>query len=75
MWVLHLRHTTSGLMSKNVSPTLSKRWNRQSMEPIRLQSFMSAPFSWNSFFHNCPPAKFFILQNKPCKISKLETGN
>ena len=36
---------------------------------------MPAPFSWNSFFHKCPPAKFVILQNKPCKISKLETGN
>ena len=54
---LHLRKITSGLALKSVPPIISKRWNRQSMEQIRLKFFMSPPSRWNTNFSKMSPPK------------------
>ena len=48
MFVVRLRNITSDLALKNVFPSITKRWNRQLMEQMRLKFFMYLPSKWNS---------------------------
>ena len=61
MCVVRLRNITSGLALKNVFPSITKQWNRQLMEQMRLKFFMYLPSKWNSKFSKILTLTLFQL--------------